>query len=82
MKDYEITESKGIPVVSSRNVAEMFNKRHDHILRDIENLAPQNWGAKSEVTQEFWNQNFHKSSYRDRGKRLRRMGNENLRTRS
>lgn len=34
-------------VTDSRTVAESFEKRHDHVLRDIENLkklAPQFWG--------------------------------------
>lgn len=40
--------NNGQVVVSSRRIAEDFEKRHDHILRDIEsikgNLTPQNWG--------------------------------------
>jgi Rha family phage regulatory protein len=35
-------------VVSSRDVAENFKKRHDHVMRDIENIkigSPQNWGG-------------------------------------
>lgn len=44
-----ITNREGNLVVSSRDVAENFNKRHDHVVRDIEELirdmgTPQNWG--------------------------------------
>lgn len=41
-------------VVSSRDVAERFSKRHDHVMRDIENLIPQNWGVRNL---------FHESTY-------------------
>lgn len=46
----EILESEGQLVVSSRQVAEDFGKRHDSVLRDIENLiegvgSPQNCGS-------------------------------------
>ena len=34
-----ITERDGIPVTTSRVVAEQFSKRHDHVLRDIEELV-------------------------------------------
>ena len=47
----EITGKKNneILTTTSRKVAEVFEKRHDHVLRDIENLmtqlgSPQNWG--------------------------------------
>lgn len=30
--------SDNVPVVTSRNVAEYFHKRHDHVLRDIDNI--------------------------------------------
>ena len=44
---------------TSKDIAEKFGKRHDHVLRDIKNLATQNWGAKSM---------FHESTYENRGK--------------
>lgn len=31
-----VEEKKGVPVVSSRKVADVFGKRHDHVIRDIE----------------------------------------------
>ena len=41
----------GEAFTSSRDVAIIFDKRHDHVLRDIDNLlksmAPQNWGANN-----------------------------------
>lgn len=36
-----ITERDGIPVTTSRAVTEQFGKRHDHVLRDIEELLDQ-----------------------------------------
>lgn len=33
-----ITELKGVPVISSRKVGEIFGKQHDNVLRDIRNL--------------------------------------------
>lgn len=59
-------ERKSVPVVfvkagqvftSSRDLAESSGKRHDHILRDIDNLlkdiAPQDWGALFSAVSEF-----------------------------
>ena len=43
-----IEQKDGVNVVSSRLVAEKFGKRHDHVLRDIQNIMngyPQNWGG-------------------------------------
>ncbi|WP_133965128.1 Rha family transcriptional regulator [Eubacterium limosum] len=43
-----IRDRQGQMVVSSREVAQNFGKRHDHILRDVKNMmkndSPQNWG--------------------------------------
>ena len=35
-KDFGVTAFDGIPVVSTRRVSEVFGKRHDNILRDIQ----------------------------------------------
>lgn len=55
-----ITISNGQVVVSSRQIADDFEKRHDHILRDIEllkvNLTPQNWGMLF-IESEYRNEN-------------------------
>lgn len=54
------TISNGQVVVSSRQIADDFEKRHDHILRDIEllkvNLTPQNWGMLF-IESEYRNEN-------------------------
>ena len=79
-KQIDLVEMKWQQAVTdSVQVAKHFHKRHDHILRDIENilaaqnsankkgnLVPQNWGAKSDnlATQKM----FFKSTYRNRGK--------------
>ena len=48
MKHVQIIEKNGVAVVSSRVVAQDFDKRHDHVLRDINNIiesnTTQNWG--------------------------------------
>jgi len=46
-------------VTTSRQIAEVFGKRHDHVLRDIENLITQNWGVKNM---------FIETTYRSRGR--------------
>ena len=56
-----VTELNGIPVVSSRKVAEVFNKRHDNILRNIENIK----GDLLKIEEIKWEQNFIQSSYMD-----------------
>ncbi len=39
MESVEIKSVDGTPVVSSIVVAERFNKRHDHVVRDIDNIV-------------------------------------------
>ena len=71
----------GTPVVSSRTVATVFEKRHDHVLRDIENIIRESQTSIEEsekeifnpagnLTAQNWGVNFFlKSSYlSDRGK--------------
>lgn len=38
MTDIILSTQNGEPVVSSRQIAESFEKNHNHILRDIESL--------------------------------------------
>lgn len=57
--ELELFEHREEAVVSSRVVAERFGKRHDHVLRNIENLITQNWGAKKL---------FYHSTYEVRGR--------------
>lgn len=48
VNDITILNQKGNLVVGSREVAKNFEKRHDHVLRDIDNIkesgVTQNWG--------------------------------------
>lgn len=62
---YGVTEKNGKPIVSSRYVSEIFHKRHDHVLRDIENITI----SLPKIGEVNWESNFQKSTYKDRGKR-------------
>ena len=65
VSDFGVTALNGVPVVSSRKVAEIFNKRHDHVLRDVKNVVdslPKNGESD-------WRRNFIESTYKERGKR-------------
>ena len=65
-----ITERDGVPVTTSRVVAEQFGKQHKHVLRDIEVLLEQlrthstepNFGLS---TADFAEKNFLPITYRD-----------------
>jgi Rha family phage regulatory protein len=52
---FGVTEHKGIPVVGSRYVAEVFDKRHDNVLQTIRNL---------DCSQEFFLLNFQEKKYK------------------
>jgi Rha family phage regulatory protein len=54
--EFGVTEYKGIPVVGSRYVAEKFKKRHDIVLRAIDNC---------ECSEDFRQRNFVESSYKN-----------------
>jgi Rha family phage regulatory protein len=57
---FGVTERKGVPVVSSRYVAENFNKRHDRLLQTIREM---------ECSKEFSLHHFVESDYGTRGKK-------------
>jgi Rha family phage regulatory protein len=59
---YGVTERKGIPVVSSRKVAERFNKNHQHVLRDIR-TAIEVFNKIGES--KFGQSNFIENKYKD-----------------
>lgn len=61
-------DSKDTARVDSLYVAEFFEKRHDHVLRDITKITD----PKSGVSEEFSDTNFTPSSYKDStGRKLR-----------
>lgn len=70
-----ITEKDGVPVTTSRVVAEQFGKQHGHVLRDIEDLINQlksepvaddpNQSKNGAVTRTFAEENFITTMYRD-----------------
>lgn len=57
MMNLGLVESNGRAVVSSRDIARVFEKRHDHVLRDIKNIITNDseWGLP----------NFGEMSYTD-----------------
>lgn len=56
-----VLEKDGVPVTTSKAVAEQFEKRHQHVIRAIEDLKPN-------LTAQFWASNFFRSEYENRGK--------------
>jgi Rha family phage regulatory protein len=60
--EFGIIEYKGVPVVGSRKVAEVFGKRHDHILRDIEKIIE---GLPKIGESDFGLSNFSESTYKN-----------------
>ncbi len=60
-KEFGLSEWNGKPVVSSRKVAEAFEKMHKHILRDIDNITE----TKSGLSDKFIKNNFIASEYKD-----------------
>lgn len=59
--DYQLYERKDMPFCSSLQISETFEKRHDHVLRDIESINVPNSGEIND----FFNLNFELISYKD-----------------
>lgn len=60
---YGVTERKGIPVVSSRKIAEVFEKRHDIVLRDIRNVITDlNNGGLHKFEESNFIESYYKNS--------------------
>ena len=59
--EFNLYERKGTVFCSSRQVADTFNRRHDHILRNIDELT----APTSGVSKEFITRNFEVSKYKD-----------------
>jgi Rha family phage regulatory protein len=57
-----ISVSQNDSWVSSRTLASIFEKRHDHVLRDIED-------SRKKLTPQFWVVNFKSKTYTLRGKK-------------
>lgn len=65
MNEIILKEEKGQVVASSNDIAEKFGKRHDQVLRDIDNML------KSDSTI-LWSEMFNESTYvNSRGKEYR-----------
>ena len=65
VSDFGDTCLKDVPVVSSRRVADIFGKRHDHVLRDIKNVVD----SLPKTGERDWENNFIESVYKERGKK-------------
>ena len=61
---YNLYQKEGRPLISSRQVAEIFSKEHKNVLRDIDKLT----ASKNGLSDEFSRLNFEPSNYRERGK--------------
>jgi Rha family phage regulatory protein len=59
--EYKLYEREGTAFCSSRQVAKEFSRRHDHILRTIDELT----APTSGVSEEFSFLNFQESTYKD-----------------
>lgn len=62
---FGVTEKRGVPVVSSRKVAEVFIKRHDNIIQTIRETI----NDTDSFAPDFSGANFIESTYNDRGKK-------------
>jgi len=62
-----LTKQDGRAVVSSRNIAEKFNKEHDKVYRDIRNLLK---SQPTKLTNEFLDSEYTS----DRGRKYKRDG--------
>ena len=58
---YGVKDIKGKAVASSLKVAEIFNKEHFHVLRDIEKIIDEDSG----LSQQFRESNFGLSYYKN-----------------
>lgn len=61
---FGVTEKRGVPVVSSRKVAEVFGRRHDNIMLTIKNAIDD-----TDFAPDFSGANFIESTFKDRGKK-------------
>ena len=59
--DYMLYERKNMPLCTSLQVAESFEKRHDHVMRDIQSLNVPNSGE----IENFFQLNFFLDCYKD-----------------
>ena len=60
--NYNLYESNGKPFCDSLQVAESFDKRHDHVMRDIENVLT---NISKTDNPKFGDINFIQANYRD-----------------
>jgi len=65
VSDFGVTCLKDVPVVSSRKVADVFDKQHAHVMRDIQDIIKD----LSRIGEKDWENNFIESTYKDSYKR-------------
>lgn len=66
--EFGLYERKGEPMCSSRQIAETFGKRHDHVLRDIQSIKNRCKEGQN-LNPQFWGANYVESFYKSRGKK-------------
>lgn len=66
LDQFGVTERKGVPIVSSRKIADIFNKEHKTVLRTISEKMD---SSNDDFAAQFCTANFIESSYKDRGKK-------------
>jgi len=62
--DLGVNPHDGLAMVSSRKLAEVFDKRHDHVMRDIKTII-EGLPKSGERSNEFSRLNFKSSTYKD-----------------
>ncbi|MFA5313814.1 MAG: Rha family transcriptional regulator [Methanomassiliicoccales archaeon] len=58
---YGVTEKSGVPVVSSRKIADVFRKPHDDVLKSVRSLIE----GLGEISESEWQNNFILSRYKN-----------------
>ena len=64
--EYGLYECEGKPFCTSRQVAETFEKRHDHVLRDIREIEE----TITKLKPQFWGANFIEVKYKEGGNKV------------
>jgi Rha family phage regulatory protein len=58
---FGVTERKGVPITSTRNIAQIFNKNHDDVLKSVRSLLE----GLGEISESGWKTNFTETFYKN-----------------